>query len=71
MKSLAPYSDAILDSVPIARSCWGRIAACSSEWTPDQGRIFEGFFAIDAETTKIDDENPHIIPSMVARHGLR
>jgi DNA polymerase I-like protein with 3'-5' exonuclease and polymerase domains len=35
------------------------------EWTPDQGQIFEGFFAIDTETTKIDDENPHIIPSMV------
>ena len=39
---------------------------CSfEEWTPDQGRIFERFLAIDVETTRIDDENPQIIPAMV------
>jgi 3'-5' exonuclease len=39
---------------------------CSfEEWTPDRGRILERFFAIDVETTKIDDENPQIVPAMV------
>jgi DNA polymerase I-like protein with 3'-5' exonuclease and polymerase domains len=35
------------------------------EWTPDRGRVFDGFFAIDTESTKFDDENPQIVPSLV------
>ncbi len=34
-------------------------------WTPDQGRVFDGLFAYDAETTKIDDDRPYPVPSLV------
>ena len=34
-------------------------------WTPDQGRVFDGLFAYDAETTKIDDDRPYLVPSLV------
>ena len=35
------------------------------EWTPHQGRVFDGLFAVDTETLLIDDENPHIVPPLV------
>ena len=34
-------------------------------WTPDQGRVFEGLFAYDTETTLIDDDRPYLVPSLV------
>src|SRR5208337_4292234 len=36
-----------------------------SVWTPDQGRVFKAFYAIDTETTEIDRENPQIVPALV------
>ncbi len=36
-----------------------------TEWTSDQGRIFEKLFAIDTETTKIDENNSQVVPAMV------
>ena len=36
-----------------------------TEWTPDQGRVFKAFYAIDTETTEIDRENPQIVPALV------
>ena len=35
------------------------------EWTPHQGRVFDGLFAVDTETLLIDDENPQIVPPLV------
>ena len=35
------------------------------EWTPRQGRVFEGLFALDTETLAIDEENPQIVPPLV------
>jgi hypothetical protein len=34
-------------------------------WTPHQGRVFEGLFAYDTETTRIDDDRPYLVPSVV------
>jgi hypothetical protein len=34
-------------------------------WTPDQGRVFEGLFAYDTETTRIDDDRPYLVPALV------
>ena len=34
-------------------------------WTPDQGRVFDGLFAYDTETTLIDDDRPYLVPSLV------
>jgi DNA polymerase I-like protein with 3'-5' exonuclease and polymerase domains len=34
-------------------------------WTPDQGRVFDGLFAYDTETTSIDDDRPYLTPSVV------
>lgn len=34
-------------------------------WTPACGRVLEGLFAYDTETTAIDDEHPENIPSLV------
>src|SRR3954464_1290114 len=34
-------------------------------WTPDQGRVFDNMFAYDTETTRIDDDRPALIPSLV------
>jgi len=36
-----------------------------SVWTPDQGRVFEAYYAIDTETTEIGRENPQIVPALV------
>ena len=35
------------------------------EWTPHQGRVFDGLFAVNTETLLIDDENPQIVPPLV------
>jgi DNA polymerase I-like protein with 3'-5' exonuclease and polymerase domains len=34
-------------------------------WTPHQGRVFDGLFAFDTETTRIDDDRPYLTPSLV------
>ena len=34
-------------------------------WTPGQGRVFDGLFAYDTETTLIDDDRPYLVPSLV------
>src|SRR5262249_28647575 len=34
-------------------------------WTPAEGRVFTGLFAYDTETTRIDEERPDLIPSLV------
>jgi DNA polymerase I-like protein with 3'-5' exonuclease and polymerase domains len=34
-------------------------------WAPDQGRVFNGLFAYDTETTLIDDERPYLVPALV------
>jgi hypothetical protein len=34
-------------------------------WTPHQGRVFDGMFAYDTETTLIDDDRPYLVPSLV------
>ena len=34
-------------------------------WTPEQGRVFDGLFAYDAETTPIDEDRPYLVPSLV------
>ncbi len=34
-------------------------------WTPDQGRVFNGLFAYDTETTLIDDDRPYLTPALV------
>ena len=34
-------------------------------WTPGQGRVFDGLFAYDTETTVIDDDRPYLVPSLV------
>ena len=45
-------------------------------WTPTQGRVFDGLFAYDTETTLIDDERPYLVPSLVVatacdgQHGV-
>src|SRR5262245_11561231 len=33
-------------------------------WRPEDGQVFD-FFAIDTETTEIDDERPYITPTIV------
>jgi DNA polymerase I-like protein with 3'-5' exonuclease and polymerase domains len=34
-------------------------------WTPDQGRVFDGLYAFDTETTVIADDRPYLTPSLV------
>jgi len=34
-------------------------------WKPGDGRVFDGLFAYDAETTRIDDDRPYMTPSLV------
>ena len=34
-------------------------------WTPNQGRVFNGLFAYDTETTRIDDDRPYLTPALV------
>src|ERR1051326_5756810 len=36
-----------------------------TEWTPARGRLFDKLFAVDTETTKIDETNPQLVPAMV------
>ena len=43
----------------------GEYRRAFTEWTPDQGRVFKAFYAIDTETTEIDRENPQIVPALV------
>src|SRR5437763_16977279 len=35
------------------------------EWAPGEGRVFDGLFAFDTETTPIDDDRPYLTPSLV------
>ncbi len=34
-------------------------------WTPADGRVFDGLYAYDTETTLIDDDRPYLVPSLV------
>ena len=34
-------------------------------WHPEDGRVFQGRFAFDSETTRIDDERHWLIPAFV------
>src|SRR3954447_15040720 len=43
----------------------GRNACPFREWTPDRGRVFDGLFAYDTETTRIDDDRPYLTPHLV------
>jgi hypothetical protein len=40
--------------------------ACPFElWQPDQGRIFDGLYAYDTETTQIEEDRPQLVPALV------
>ncbi len=43
----------------------GRFSCPFAEWIPAQGRVFDGLFAYDTETTKIDDDRPYLTPHLV------
>jgi len=34
-------------------------------WMPADGRVFDGLYAYDTETTLIDDDRPYLVPSLV------
>ncbi|WZO96108.1 DNA polymerase [Isosphaeraceae bacterium EP7] len=43
----------------------GRYSCPFREWTPAQGRVFDGLFAYDTETTRIDEDRPDLTPGLV------
>jgi hypothetical protein len=40
--------------------------ACAFEWwRPDQGRIFDGLFSYDTETSRIEEDLPQLVPVLI------
>ncbi|MEO7130060.1 MAG: DNA polymerase [Dermatophilaceae bacterium] len=43
----------------------GQFSCPLHKWTPALGRVFDGLFAYDTETTRIDDDRPYLTPHLV------